>query len=82
MNFRDLARKFNDNQVKLADVRDYGTAYDDKGERVPVPVYTFQGTAREGILREQDELNYHMNLLSGPEGQRRLQKALKESVEV
>jgi hypothetical protein len=80
--YRDLARRFNDNQAKLADVRDYGTAYDDKGQRIPVPVYTFDGTAREGILREQEDLAYHMNLLEGPEGQRLLQKALKESVEV
>lgn len=80
--YRDLARRFDDITTKLVDVKDYKTVLDESGQRKPVPVYTFDGAARDALVREQEQINYHLKLLEGPEGQRRLQKALKESVEV
>lgn len=80
--YRDLAKQFDHIAFKLGHVREYETVVNEKGERQPIPVYTFEGAARDALIRQQEDLNYHMNLLAGPEGQRRIQKALKESIAV
>ena len=46
----------------------------------PIAIMRLSGTAREGALRRQAEIKYQVDLLNGIEGERRLARALRESV--
>ncbi|MDP9423279.1 MAG: hypothetical protein M3Q19_10700 [Pseudomonadota bacterium] len=82
-NHRALSRQFDSISEQLAEVERYDMRVNPAtGQREPVPVLAVNGSARLALVRQQEQLNYRMERLEKEEGQRQLQKALMESVEL
>lgn len=86
-NHRDLGREFERITKELAEVSTYRTVADPAtGEQKPEPVMKVQGLQRQARIDRLADLNRQMNLLQredgtfGPEANRRLNEALRESV--
>ena len=80
---RQLGRQFDSISAQLTEVSHHETRVNPAtGQREPVPVLAVQGSARVGLVREMERVAYNMKLLEGIEGQRQMQKALLESVEL
>lgn len=80
---RQLAQEWNRVAKSMAEVLRHDTGPDGK----PVPVYAMGPASQRNAANRLEEINYRLNLLMdadgrhGPEAQRRLAKALHQSVE-
>lgn len=67
---------------ELGEVERWETKFDPAtGKDVPVPAERVQGERRQKLEARRREIEHHLKLLEGPEGEHRKAKALKESVE-
>lgn len=90
LDYRELAREFDQIQDQLLEVERYGIETDpETGAARPKEILKVQGPRREGYLARLSELSYRMRLLHneadgtpGVEGARRLHEALVQSVKV
>lgn len=86
--FGEAAAEFNRISDRLVEVLRFDSVWDEeKGESVPVPVYAVSSAEqRKALVNRQAELNHRIKQLQnedgslGPEAQRRMQKALYDSV--
>jgi hypothetical protein len=80
---RRCAQEFDQLATKLNEVSHYETRLNEQtGEQEPWPVMVLEGDGRTAALRQMTTLAYKMKLLNGIEGQRRLDRAMLETVKL